>query len=67
MVNFIFRKMKEREKNKEKYESDIRVLERENRDENFEEVEAKISEAKRNTIQTSERLVAEKDNIEHKR
>ncbi len=67
MVNFIFRKMKEREKNKEKYESDIRVLERENRDENFEEVEAKIAEAKRNTIQTSERLVAEKDNIEHKR
>jgi len=61
------RKMKEREKNKEKYESDIRVLERENRDENFEEVEAKIAEAKRNTIQTSERLVAEKDNIEHKR
>ena len=41
--------------------------EREIRDDNIEGLEAKITEAKRNTNQASERLVAEKQNIDNKR
>ena len=66
---FVIRKVKEKEKNKEKYESEIRGLERENRefDAEIDNLGEKITAAKVNTKKATESYAAEKQNTEQKK